>query len=126
MYASMVPLEVASKQSSGGMIWPPGKTSMRNRPLLISSTNLPNRWAVPCRWSRAGVQAVDIRHWIFGWAVTLGASATAAAVTRAPPAFARNLRRAAFMRPPRSGQWNDADDACACLDVDECAVGHPG
>ena len=43
--ASMVPREVASKHSNGGMIWPPGKTSIRNRPPLISSTTLPNRWA---------------------------------------------------------------------------------
>jgi hypothetical protein len=32
MNASMVPFEAASKHSNGCMIWPPGKTSMRNRP----------------------------------------------------------------------------------------------
>ena len=49
MNASIVPFEAASKQSSGGMIWPPGKTSIRNRPPLISSTTFASRWAAPCR-----------------------------------------------------------------------------
>jgi hypothetical protein len=37
---SIVPLEAASKQSSGGIFWPPEKTSIRKRPPLISSTAL--------------------------------------------------------------------------------------
>src|SRR5262249_7856593 len=32
MNASMMPLEAASKHSNGGMIWPPGKTSIREPP----------------------------------------------------------------------------------------------
>ena len=47
MKASIVPLEAASKQSNGGMISPPERTSIRNRPPLISSTTLANRWAAP-------------------------------------------------------------------------------
>ena len=47
MNASIVPLEVASKHSNGGMIWPPGKTSIRNRPPLVSSTTLASRSAAP-------------------------------------------------------------------------------
>ncbi len=70
MNASIFPWEAASKHSNGGMIWPPGKTSIRNRPPLISSTTFPSRWAAPCILSSAGVQAVDIRHWTFGWAIT--------------------------------------------------------
>src|SRR5262249_28374920 len=34
MNASMMPLEAASKHSNGGMIWPPGKTSIRELRLL--------------------------------------------------------------------------------------------
>jgi hypothetical protein len=95
MNASTVPREAASKQSSGCMIWPPGNTSIRNRPPLIASTTFASRCAAPWRVSRAGVQVVDIRHWILGWAMTLGAwtMGTAAAVTSAPPAVTRNLRR---------------------------------
>ena len=62
MNASIVPCEAASKQSNAFMIWPPGKTSIRNRPPLISSTTLASRSAAPWFTSRAGVQAVDIRH----------------------------------------------------------------
>ena len=47
MNASILPCEAASKHSSGCMIWPPGKTSIRNRPPLISSTTLARRWAAP-------------------------------------------------------------------------------
>ena len=90
MNASMVPCEAASKHSNGGMIWPPGKTSIRNRPPLISSTTFASRWAAPCSMSRAGVQVVDMRHWTFGWAMTLGASTTAAAPR--PPAPRRPSR----------------------------------
>ena len=54
MNAWMVPCEVASKHSNGGMIWPPGKISMRNRPPLISSTTLPSRTAAPWSMSSAG------------------------------------------------------------------------
>src|SRR5262245_50367156 len=89
-----VPLEAASKHSNGGMIWPPGNTSMWNRPSLISSTIFAIRSAVVCT-SSALVQVVDMRHWTFGWAMTLGASTTAAApaATRAPPVFTMNRRR---------------------------------
>ena len=52
--------------ANGGMIWPPGKTSIRNRPPLISSTTFASRWAAPWCMSSAAVQAVDIRHWTFG------------------------------------------------------------
>jgi hypothetical protein len=38
MKASIVPLEAASKHSKGGMISPPARTSIRNRPPLISPT----------------------------------------------------------------------------------------
>src|SRR5215510_14142792 len=89
------------------MIWPPGKTSIRNRPPLISSTTFARRWAAPCRWSSAGVQAVDIRHWTFGWAMTLGASTIAAVAVDAtmPPAVKRNRRRALIA--PRSSPRNE-------------------
>ena len=90
---------MASKHSNGAMIWPPGKTSIRKRPPLISSTTFPSRWAAPWSTSSAGVQAVDIRHWTFGWAMTFGASTTAAAPAAAstPPAFTMNLRRSTAM-----------------------------
>ena len=90
----MVPFEAALKQSSGGMIWPPGKTSIRKRPALISSTSFASRSAKPCM-EEPLVQVVDIRHWTFCWAMTWGASvmAAAAATATAPPAFAMNLRR---------------------------------
>src|SRR5712692_8508738 len=95
MNASMVPCEAALKHANGGMIWPPGKTSIRNRPPLVSSTTFASRWAAPCTTSSAGVKAVDIRHWTFGWAMTLGASTmvAAAAAAMTPPAVAMNLRR---------------------------------
>jgi hypothetical protein len=70
MNDSMVPCEAASKQPSAGTIWPPGKTSIRKRPPLISSTTFASRWAPPWSTSSAGVQVVDIRHWTFGWAMT--------------------------------------------------------
>src|SRR5262245_44491409 len=47
--------------------------------------------------SCAGVQAVDIRHWTFGWAMTEGASTMAAAATT-PPAVAMNRRRSVILR----------------------------
>src|SRR6266516_2705073 len=98
MNASILPWEAASKQSNGGMIWPPGKTSMRNRPPLISSTTFASRWAAPWTMSNVAVQDVDIRHWTFGWAMTLGASTTAAvaAVAINPLAVVMNLRRSAL------------------------------
>src|SRR6185436_11748115 len=91
----MAPREVASKQSSGSMIWPPAKTSIRNRPPLISSTTFASRWAAPWSTSLARVQVVDIRHWTFGCAMTWGASTVAAAATAAsaPPALTMNRRR---------------------------------
>src|SRR6266496_4362976 len=105
MKASMVPCEAASKQPSAGTIVSPGKTSIRNRPPLISSTTFASRWAPPWSTSSAGVQVVDIRHWIFGWAMTYGAStmvaAAAAAIT--PPAFAMNRRRSLIMLTPSLG-----------------------
>src|SRR5262249_11634099 len=91
MNASILPREAASKQSNAGMIWPPGKTSIRNRPLVVSSTSFASRSAAPWFTSIAGVHAVDIRHCTFGWATTLGAPTSVAAT--APPAVARNLRR---------------------------------
>jgi hypothetical protein len=51
--------------------------------------------------SNTAVKAVDIRHWTFGCAMTLGAStiaaAAAAAAATTPPAFAMNLRRSVIM-----------------------------
>src|SRR6266567_1356307 len=101
MNASTVPFEAASKHSNGGMIWPPGKTSIRNRPPLICSTTVASRWAAPCRMSIAGVHAVDIRHWTFGWAMTLAQSVTVAAATAAiaPLAVTMNLRRSVVTLP---------------------------
>jgi hypothetical protein len=104
MNASMVPREAASKHSNGCMIWPPGKTSIRNRPPLISSIAFASRWAAP-RWtSNTAVKAVDIRHWIFGWAMTLGALTTeeAAAAATTPPAVAMNLRRSVLTLSPHT------------------------
>src|SRR5262245_38863576 len=91
MNASMVPFEAASKQSSGGTICPPGKTSIRNRPPLVSSTILASCWAGTCPRSIDFGQAVDIRHCTFGWATTLGTSTMAAAIT--PLAVVRKRRR---------------------------------
>src|SRR5258705_3265949 len=82
------------------MICPPGKTSIRKRPPLMSATSLASRWAAP--WMvMAWVQLVDMRHWTLGWAMTLGLSRTVAAAT-APMALVavrRNLRRS-DIRPP--------------------------
>ena len=47
MNASMMPCEAALKHSSGGMIRPPGNTSIRNRPPLIWSTTFAKRSAAP-------------------------------------------------------------------------------
>src|SRR6266567_1266580 len=101
MNPSMVPFEVASKHSNGCMIWPPGNTSIRNRPPLVSSTIFASRWAAPWRMSFASVQAVDIRHWTFGCATTLGAATMAEAATAAiaPLAVAMNLRRSVITLP---------------------------
>jgi hypothetical protein len=55
--------------------------------------------------SSAAVQAVDIRHWTFGCAMTLGASTmvAAAAATSAPLAFTMNLRRSVVTLPSSLG-----------------------
>jgi hypothetical protein len=47
---------------------------------------------------------VDIRHWTFGCAMTLGAStmAAAAAAATTPPAVAMNLRRSVITLPPHT------------------------
>ena len=91
------------------MIWPAGKTSIRNRPPLVSSTTFASRWAPPCSTSSRGCQAVDIRHWTFGWAMTFGASTMAAAATAAiaPLAFAMNLRRSGHhvLPQPATNWW---------------------
>src|SRR5262245_59368322 len=58
------------------------------------------------RWYEIwGVQAVDSRHWTFGWAMTLGASTVVAAATAAatPLAFLRNLRRSIMILRQRTG-----------------------
>ena len=89
MNASIVPLEVASKQSNAFMICPLGKTSIFKRPPLISSTTCASRTAEPCMTSSCGGQAVDMRHWNFGWAITFGASAMTAAPAAAAPAGRR-------------------------------------
>ena len=104
MNASMVPCEAASKQANGGMIWSPGNTSIRNRPPLASSTTFASRWAAPWSTSSAAVQPVDMRHWTFGWAMTLGAStmAPAAAAAITPPAVAMNLRRPVVTLSPHT------------------------
>src|SRR5262249_14511980 len=101
MKASIVPFEAASKQSNGCTIWPPAKTSILNRPPLISSTTLANCSAVRCTSSARG-QAVDMRHWTFGCAMTWGASMIAVAVAAAtmPPAVRRNLRRSLISLTP--------------------------
>src|SRR5438094_4105808 len=94
MNASIVPWEAAAKHSNDGMICSPGKTSIRKRPPLVSSTTFASRWAAPWCMSNTAVKAVDIRHWTFGWAITLGASTIAAAAEAiTPPAVAMNLRR---------------------------------
>src|SRR4029077_18967954 len=105
MNASILPWEAAAKHSNGCMIWPPGKTSIRNRPPLISSTIFPSRWAAPWCMSNAAVQAVDMRHWPFGCASTLGTSTmlVAAATAIAPVAVARNRRRSFVTLPSSSG-----------------------
>src|SRR5262245_3355035 len=94
MKASMVPFDAASKHSNGCMIWPPAKTSIRKRPPLVSSTIFASCSALACT-SSPRVHAVDMRHWIFGWAMTLGASTilVVAAAASAPPVLTRNLRR---------------------------------
>src|SRR5499425_610338 len=81
------------------MIWPPGKTSTRNRPPLISSTTLASRWAEPCSWSSTEGKAVDMRHCTFGCAMTFGASTIVAAPTAvsAPLADTRNRRRSVII-----------------------------
>ena len=95
MKASTVPCEAASKQPSGGMIWPPGNTSIRNRPPLISSTTFASRWAAPCSMSSDEVQAVDIPPLDFRLRDDVGTSTMAEAATAAtaPPAFTMNRRR---------------------------------
>src|SRR5215813_10085534 len=96
MNASIFPCEAASKHSNGCMICPPGKTAIWKRPPLASSTTLAICWAARRCTSKATENAVDMRHWTFGWAMTWGTStmAAAAAVTKVPPAATMNLRRA--------------------------------
>src|SRR6185503_16715956 len=62
--------------------------------------------------SSCGGQAVDIRHWILGWATTTGASTRAVVATAAttPPAAAMNRRRSDVTAPPEGG-WCDARGA---------------
>ena len=74
---------------------------MRNRPPLVSSTTFASRRAAPWWMSNTAVKAVDIRHWTFGCAMTLGAStiAAAAAAASAPLAVAMNLRRSVVTLP---------------------------
>src|SRR5213594_146596 len=95
MKHSVVPWDAASKQPNAGISSPAANTWILSRPPLISSMILPRCWAEPCKTSSAGVHVVDIRHWNFGWAMTLGAStaAVAPATTSSPPAFTMNLRR---------------------------------
>jgi hypothetical protein len=101
MKAWMFPFEAASKHSKSCMIWPPGKTSIRSRPPLVRSTTLASSWAEPCSMSSFGVHVVDMRHSIFGWAMTLGASTTAAATAAtSPPDPTMNLRRPLFTWHP--------------------------
>src|SRR5215813_6751532 len=99
----MVPLEAASKHSNGCMIWPPASTSIRNRPPLVSSTIFASSSAVRCTSIERG-HAVDIRHWTFGCAMTLGASTMRAAAVAAnrPLAVAMNLRRSVVTVPSSS------------------------
>ena len=95
MKHSIVPWEAASKQPKCGINSPPAKTWILSRPPLMSSAILPNRWAAPWSTSSAGVQVVDMRHWNLGWAMTLGASTTAAAApaaTRVAPFMMNRLR----------------------------------
>src|SRR5215472_5770843 len=96
MNASIFPCEAASKHSNGCMICPPGKTAIWKRPPLASSTTLAICWAARRCTSNAAENAVDMRHWTFGCAMTWGKStmAAAAAVTKVPPAVTMNLRRA--------------------------------
>src|SRR5262250_1066528 len=82
MNASIVPLEAASKHSNGCIIWPPWRTSIRNRPPLVSSTTFANLWAAPWSRSSAFVHAV--------------------AVARAPPAVTINRRRSVVTLPSSS------------------------
>src|SRR5262249_22217455 len=105
MKASMVPFEASAKQAKSAMIWPAPKTSIRKRPPLISSINVASRTAEPCITLSAGGQAVDIRHWTFGCAMTFGASAIviAAAAATARVVFLRNRRRAVITLPPGGG-----------------------
>src|SRR5262245_43799919 len=86
------------------MIWPLGKTSIRNRPPLISSTIFASRRAEPWCTSNDAAQAVGMRHWTFGCATTLGASTTlvAAAANTVSPALTMNLRRPLVTLPPLS------------------------
>src|SRR5215813_7031368 len=95
MNASIFPCEAASKHSNGCMICPPGKTAIWKRPPLASSTTLAICWAARRCTSKATENAVDMRHWTFGCAMTWGTStmAAAAAVTKVPPVVTINLRR---------------------------------
>src|SRR5262249_52157525 len=90
MKASMEPFDAASKHSNPSMSWPLAKTSILNLPALVSSTILAICSAVRCTSSERA-HAVDIRHWILGCAMALGASTSVTAIV--PPAVARNFRR---------------------------------
>src|SRR5215470_11168342 len=138
MNASIFPWEAASKHSKVCMIWPAAKSSIRKRPPLVSSTSLANCWAAPWSWSSAGGQVVDIRHWIFGCAMTLGAfvKAEAAAATVSPPAVAMKRHRAERVLPSTSeseggngragwpSPWPGSSDSGAVLSI-ECSSAAP-
>src|SRR4029450_3945717 len=101
------------------MSWPPGKTSIRNRPPLISSTTFASFWAAPCSMSSVVGQAVAMRHWTLGCAMTFGASRIATAVTPAnvPPVRAMKSRRAVVTLPP---------NLCSCSRDYESMWASPG
>ena len=87
MNASMVPCEAASKQSNGWHDLATRKDLDPEPPAAPLLHDLRQTLGRALGTSSAGVQAVDIRHWIFGCAMTLGASTMAPAATAviAPP-----------------------------------------
>jgi hypothetical protein len=64
------PVEAASKHAKRGMIWPPAKTSMRKPPAAHLLDDLRQSLGRALKHVERGGQAVDIRHWTFGWAIT--------------------------------------------------------